>query len=778
MFRWRTTLGLILLLGLLTSLVGMPARTPIHAAVSLLASTDTPSASETPTLTPTSTETSTLTPSETHTATATHTARPTATHTAVPTSTHTALPTATLTAVPTSTHTAVPTSTPTATPTHTAVPTVTPTLVPAALAVNPTSVLVGGTITASGNRYQAGEQIDVQLTTTAGTGSLHLVYATADGAGNFQVGGVTIPATTPPGGYLIAAIGLQSARNAQAALQVTSPQATLSVQPTTFAPQDNLQIAGANFLPGEPVALILSTANGSAAVLLGQVTANSAGAFGPLTLHVPFGVPAGAVQVVASGQRSNRQAIVAVRVQATAPTLASSATSVKPADNVTLTGSHFQPGETVTVDLVAVSFSTRLGTAPVTSAGTFTLANATIPANTPEGIVSLVATGVSSHLSGALQITVGARPTTLTLTAGSVTAGATLGLAANGFIPGEAVIVQLIGGPIRLTLISAVVGSTGTVSIGAVSIPGYVPAGTYTIVVSGQASGRTTSTTLAVQAPPSAAPILSILAPASGAPIRLSPGSLLQLAGSHFPANTIVALVLVGGGESITLGAVRIASNGTFGPVGLTVPVTTPAGAYSLQAQTGGKALASVAVQATGLNPTLSVSATSVKAGTTITIRGGGFAPGEQVVLALNGAALATTPATVLANSSGAFAVAIAVPGTLNEGANSLTAVGASSRASRAVTLQGTLPVASRWYLPNGDTTGTHRTDLALLNPGSSAAKVTLTFLYQNAPERQTTMQVPAHARASVDLALVAGSRPVRLHHRGGGSSDRRGEHH
>ena len=746
MLRWRITIALILLLGLLFSTAGMPARSPVHAAVAMLAPNDASTVTATATLTSTETETLTLTP------TATHTAVPSATHTAVPTATHTAVPSATHTVVPTATHTAVPSAT------HTSVPTATATLVPATLAVNPTSVLVGGTIAVSGSRYQAGEQVDVQLTTAASTGALHLAYATADGAGNFQLGGVGIPATTPPGAYQIAAIGLRSARNARAALQVTAPQATISVQPTTFAPLDTIQVAGVNFLANEPVTIILSTRAGTAAVLLGQATANGSGAFGPATLHVPFGVPAGALQVVASGQRSNRQAIVPVTVQAQVPHLASSATSVKPTDTVTLTGSHFQPGETVTVDLVALSFSTRLVSVQASSTGTFTVAKVTIPRNTAVGTVSLVGTGASSHLSAIVQLTVGALPATLTITPPSLTAGATVSLAVGGFIPGETIVVQLAGGALKLTLVSAVVGSGGSVALATIAIPSFVPAGAYTLSAFGQASGRAATAKLTVQAPPPSAPILSVLAPASGSPVRLSPGSLAQLAGSHFPGNATVTLALVRPGTTATLGMVRVAGNGSFGPVGLTVPAATQAGAYNLQAQIGGHAVASVAVALAALNPTLSADPATVKPGTKVTIRGGGFAPGEQVVLALNGAALATAPATVLANGSGAFAVSVVVPGTLNNGANSLTAVGASSRASRAVTLQGSLPVAARWYLPNGDTTGDHRTVLALLNPGGGAAKVTLTFLYQNAPERHTTLQVPAHARASVDLALVAGA--------------------
>jgi hypothetical protein len=692
------------------------------------------------------------------------TAVPTATLTSLPSATHTPIPAATFTKIPTATptHTPIRTSTPTHTPvpaaTHTPIPTPSPTLVPATLSVNPGAVLAGSAIALSGARYLAGEQIDIQLATTSGAGALHLAYTTANGAGTFQLSGVTIPASTPAGAYQIAAIGLRSARSVRVSLLVSVPRATLRVQPTTFAPQANIQVAGTNFLPGEPVSIILSTRTGTAAVLLGQVVASGAGAFGFVSLHVPFGVPAGALQVVASGQRSNRQAIVTVTVQAQAPILTSSSTSVKPADHVTLTGTHFQPGETVAVDLVALSLDTRLGAIQVSSAGTFTLANVAIPLNTPQGTASLVATGISSHLSASVQIRVGALPATLIVAPARLTAGASLSLTARGFIAGETIVVQLVGGPLRLALVSAVAGTTGTLNVAKLTIPAFVPAGGYTLIASGQTSGRATSASLAVLAPPPAAPILSILAPASGSPVRLSPGGLIQLAGSHFPANANIALVLAGGGRSISLGVVRTATIGTFGPVGLTVPANTLAGPYNLQAQVGGHAVAVVAVQMASLSPTLVVAPVSVKPGTTVIILGTGFAPGEQVVLALSGAALVTTPTTVLANGSGAFSVTAVVPGTLNDGSNSLTAVGISSRASRAVTLQGTLPVASRWYLPNGDTTGDHRTVLALLNPSSGAARVTLTFLYQDATERHTTLQVPAHARASVDLALVAGA--------------------
>jgi len=66
----------------------------------------------------------------------------------------------------------------------------------------------------------------------------------------------------------------------------------------------------------------------------------------------------------------------------------------------------------------------------------------------------------------------------------------------------------------------------------------------------------------------------------------------VQLAGSHFPGNANVTVALVGAGKTISLGVVRSAANGTFGPVGLTVPANTAISLYSLQAQIGGHTVA------------------------------------------------------------------------------------------------------------------------------------------------------------------------------------------
>jgi hypothetical protein len=128
------------------------------------------------------------------------------------------------------------------------------------------------------------------------------------------------------------------------------------------------------------------------------------------------------------------------------------------------------------------------------------------------------------------------------------------------------------------------------------------------------------------------------------------------------------------------------------------------------------------------------------------------------VTIALNGMALPTTPVIVITNAAGQFTASFTVPQAVNNGGNMLIATGATSRASAAASVTASLPVASRWYFVNGDTTNGRTTTLSILNPNSANATVKMTFLYQAAPEQHTTQIVPAHALARIDLGLVAGS--------------------
>ncbi|HEY8282848.1 MAG TPA: DUF5719 family protein [Chloroflexota bacterium] len=636
---------------------------------------------------------------------------------------------------------------------------VTPTTT-ATLAVTPTEVAAASTVAVSGSGFAAGETVTIQIASTGAVTSTETVDpgVKADAGGAFKVPALQIPASLPAGTYRLLAVGVSSARAAEVGLKITAVSATLTADHATFSPGDAVRVTGAHFGPGERVLFSLSSVSQSVSIPLGHALANHAGNVGPVALQIPFGVPAGKLLLTAVGQTTNRQATVNVSVTAAAATLVTSASSVKPGEHLAVSGTHFQPGETVTVDLVALSTSARLGTAHVHANGDFSL-SVVVPANTPQGTVSVVATGTTSHLSVSHPISVGALPATLK-TSGTVKAGGTVAVAGTGFIPGEAVNFQLRGGKISSLALGSVIADTaGKVTVAHLVIPSLVPAGTYSMVAYGQTSGRSATSTLAVQAPPAAAPILSVLGgvPGPGGSYLVSPGGLAEIAGSNFPAHARVTIALVAAGKATALTVVTASSTGALGPYGVTLPANTVAGAYSLEALVGGKKLAGIVLHVAALTPRLSLSTNTLSAGATVGVRGFGFAPGEQVVVALNSSALATIPSSILANSHGSFSASFVVPTTVLNGTNLVTASGASSRASAQAAATAHLPVSSRWYFPHGDTTGDHETSISMLNPSDAPATVKMTFLYQTGPEHMYTQIVPAHHEVSVGLRLVAG---------------------
>ncbi len=588
---------------------------------------------------------------------------------------------------------------------------------------------------------------------------------TSGPAGSVRAAGAsTSQAIVPQGAQTQQLLVLQGAGDVTATATLTptaalTPTASLSSSPTAFAPSDSIKVQGTGFTAGEMVFIYLMTPSGSASVKIGQTRAGTSGNFGPKTIQVPFNAPAGKVQLVASGQLSKQRATVLVTVHAAVATLLVAPTSAKPGDRISVSGSHFQPGELVEVDLVALASSAKLGTVRANAAGSFSL-NTSVPANTPQGTDSAVATGASSHLSSTAQIAIGSLPAVLSLGSSSIKAGDALSVSGKGYIPGETVSIQLTGGTLPALTLAAVVANTGgAFSIAKLVIPTLVPSGSLTLTAFGHTSGRSATSPLTVQAPPPAAPILGILdtTHVAGAVYLLSPGGLVQLAGSNFPAGGQVTITLAGPGGTIPLATIGATSKGAIGPAGVTLPATTPAGPYALQAMVGGKTVASLDTKVAALAPRLTLSTGTLSPGATVAVQGSGFAPGEQIVLALNGSALLTAPTTVLADGIGHFGATFVTPATVINGTNIVIASGVSSRASISTNLTATLPVATRWYFVNGDTTGNTRTTISMLNPGDLPASVKMTFLYQDGPERTYSMVVAPHSVASIDLAQAAG---------------------
>ena len=630
--------------------------------------------------------------------------------------------------------------------------------------VGPTTVNAGESIAITGTGFIASEPIELQLVaTTNGVNTAYTIAnVTTTAAGGFIAPKVHINSYTQSGTYHVLALSLdpKSTDKAEATLVIQAAKPTLTVRPQSFSPNDTIAVSGTHFGKSETVSFSLSTASGSASVPIGSTKTTTAGAFTRVALHVPFGVAPGNLLLVAVGATSNLQVSVPVTVGGAVAAITLSGSSALPGDKLSVTGTHFQPGESVSVDLVTLSSSIHLGSAVANSAGRFVLTDVLIPANTPQGTVSVVATGSTSKLSATAQIKIGAKAANLTPTTTTLTAGDTLGLKGDGFIPGETVSIVLSGTKISpLTLVTLIVGTDGTFSIDKLTIPLSVPAGTYTLTASGQTSGRATMATLTVQAPPPSAPILSVIGAtaAPGQVYLVSPGGFVQLAGSSFSHNARITLTLVGNNATIGLATVTTNSAGSFGPIGFTIPAIAPAGVYTLEAVVGGSNVATIKLQVIVRTPHISASTGVLVANHAVRVNGAGFAPNEQVVLSLNSAAIPTAPSTVITNASGAFTATFIVPQTITNGTNTLSASGVASRATAALALQARLGVASRWYFANGDTTGNHRTVITMLNPTAGAAHVTMTFLYQAGATTQYSQVIQAHSVATVDLALAAG---------------------
>ncbi len=629
------------------------------------------------------------------------------------------------------------------------------------LVVSPADMAAGDTVAVTGTGFLAAETVDVQLATTGPvTSTEHLHYFKANASGGFTSAALAIPTAIPAGSYDVLAVGRTSKTIAKAAVHITVAAPTLSVDPTAIAPEDRIHVSGTHFGARETVLFSLSSPSGTVGISLGHAVTTRAGAFGPTAIVLPFGIPSGSLRLTASGQTSHLQAAVDVTVTAPTPVLTVSPATAKPGELVTISGTHLQPGEVVVVDLVALSTSSRLGETHVRSTGSFSL-SAKIPAATPQGTVSVVATGSTSRLSVTRQIVIGALAALLHLGDHSIKAGDAVSVSGSGFIPGETITLLLKGGKIAsLNLGLVVAGTTGSFAVSKLIIPSLVPSGTYSVIASGQTSGRSANADLTVQAPPPSTPLLSILGgvPGPGGSFLLTPGGIADIAGSNFSPGAQVILRLATGTTTISLATLTVSAQGALGPAGITLPASVPAGAYALEAVVGSTKVTSLAVHVAALTPHLALSTSTLVPGAVLGVHGSGFAPGEQIVISLNGAAVTTVPSAVVANAQGAFAAQFVVPAAVLNGNNSVSAVGASSRAGAQAAATAHLTVATRWYFANGDTMGTTTTTISMLNPGDVQATVKMTFLYQVGPMQTYTEIIPAHREVSVGLSLVAGA--------------------
>lgn len=234
-------------------------------------------------------------------------------------------------------------------------------------------------------------------------------------------------------------------------------------------------------------------------------------------------------------------------------------------------------------------------------------------------------------------------------------------------------------------------------------------------------------------------------------PTTINRGGLVIVSGANFaPKETITLFFYAVPSVVITATA---DANGLLPPTGVTVPFSISAGPHHLDAHgTTSKRTAEIVLTILNSTPTITLGVTSVKPGESVTLSGKGFNTRERITLALNGAALETTPA-VITTENGAFQATFAVPSRLLDGANTVSAVGNASRVTAVAPLTGSLPIAAQFYFAGGLNTSTEHSFVDLLNAHGEPADVTLTFYFDNGATGDKHVTVAPHTRTTVSVA-------------------------
>ncbi len=310
---------------------------------------------------------------------------------------------------------------------------------------------------------------------------------------------------------------------------------------------------------------------------------------------------------------------------------------------VSVTGSGYLASSTIVITFDGATVATTPATIVSDGLGGFA-ASFTVPSASP-GSHTVKAT---DNIGGSAQSTFTVTPS-ISLSPSTGRGGTTVTVTGAGFAPSDTVTIKFDAA----TILTAPTDSSGWFSQ-VFTIP-LAAAGSHLISATDMA-GTTASAIFSVT------PSIS-LAPSSGAV-----GTIVTVAGAGFAGSATITL-LFAGLPMVTTPATILTD--VFG--GFTASFTVPsasAGAWSVLAtdSTGFKGAATFAV-----TRRLSLSSTSGVAGTVVTVRGTGFAPGAQILFTFDAATLTTSPSPVVTDAKGRFNASFAIPASI-QGSHTIVA--------------------------------------------------------------------------------------------------------
>jgi hypothetical protein len=272
------------------------------------------------------------------------------------------------------------------------------------------------------------------------------------------------PSATPSPTQTATSTATPRPTSTQSPTATATPSASLTLNPQQGPAGTSVEGSGSNFVPGDPVQLLFNGA------LVDTETANPSG-----MVTFQFDVPNLAQNqypVIAIGQTRGR---AGVNFTIAGTVLSLSVEQGSPGTSVTVTGSGFQPGETV-----QVSFNNTVVDSPVAdTTGSFS-STFTVPRLDP-GDYPIDATGQTSGETASATFTIGGASVSLSTQSGDV--GSSVTATGAGFTPGDTVQLIFNGAPVD----SNAADTNGDVTF-TFAVPRAAP-GTYLVVLTGRQSG-------------------------------------------------------------------------------------------------------------------------------------------------------------------------------------------------------------------------------------------------------------------------------------------------
>lgn len=357
----------------------------------------------------------------------------------------------------------------------------------ATLESQPTKGPAGSSVWMYGQGYLPNETVRIHWGSATGP---VISTLSADESGWIS-GFVKLPVNASVKIYWLAAIG-DSGQTGKMTFEVTAVvTATLYTSVGTVRAGDQLAIYGGGYAPNELITIRYISSSGP---VIGTLSADGTGWIdGKVT------VPATAVKstygIYAKGASGQQASTTFTVIEMAKVILKVSPGSGRAGSQVLLTGSGYQPNETVTVRFINSS-GPVIGTTTAAADGTISR-YVTIPTSAQVSTYWIVATGSSGQHGGVTFAVTEVAPMQLSVSPGSVAAGDNVRVTGSGFRSGELITIRFINGSGPI-LGSANANSLGNIDV-VVTVPRTAQIATYWMVAV-RPSGERIGTTFKVTA--------------------------------------------------------------------------------------------------------------------------------------------------------------------------------------------------------------------------------------------------------------------------------------